>query len=140
MRLKKGDQVYRPIESGKKRKRQASPEEVRKKPNLVDYGTDESDDSSDASEDESSAPSTAGPVLTEADINAELAEFSRQKVETRKSKKAITGTLSEIGKALAQAAAEEAKLRSEIKLACIKGRNDHSRQDLKRDFAKGIQE
>lgn len=125
-----GEPVYRPLEAGKKRKRKDD-----------HYGSDEIDDSDDSgSRGTSKANRNQKTSLTEDEIDNELTSIKAQKRQARKTKKSITEQIAESKKKLAEVNTNEAKMQSEMRSLCIRGRNKYLKDSIKRDFALGMKE
>lgn len=128
--LNNGKPVYRPLETGKKRKRKDD-----------HYDSDDGDDSDDAgARGTSQAYRDQKTSLTEDEIENELTSIKSQKRQARKSKKRITKQIAESEKKLAEVSANEANMQSEMRSLCIRGRNKYLKDSIKRDFALGIKE
>lgn len=127
-KLTNGELVYRPLKTGKKRKRKDDP-----------YDSDDIEDPYDAGEN-SQAHRDQETSLTEDEIEDELASIKAQKKQARKSKKSTAKQIAEAEKELSEVTANEAMMQSEMRSLCIQGRNKYLKDSIKRDFALGIKE
>lgn len=129
-KLTNGEPVHRPVETDKKRKRKDD-----------HYDSDDIDDSDDAgARGTSQAYQDQKTSLTEDEIENEITKIKAQKRQARKSKKSITKQIAESEKKLAEVSTNEAKMQSEMRSLCIRGRNKYLKDSIKRDFALGIKE
>lgn len=129
-KLTNGEPVYRPLENSKKRKR---------KDDHYDSGDIDDSDAAGAREN-SQASRDQKTSLTKDEIEKELTSIKAQKKQARITKKSITEQITESEKELTEANAKEAKMQSEMRSLCIRGRNKYLKASIKRDFALGIKE
>jgi len=147
-KISKGKSVYAPSAKSprNKRKRKAKPRGARKNRRSADSDYDSEDDLSDfemldGSDKENSQSHDEVPQpLTEEDVEEKLVELKANKRKFRASKKAKEEQMSPIRVQIKQLQAEKEALSGEIRAACIRGRNEYSRQAIKMDFAMGIKE
>ncbi|KAK0714662.1 hypothetical protein B0H67DRAFT_488640 [Lasiosphaeris hirsuta] len=141
-KLSKGQTVYAPTATEKKRKRKTKPLRSRKNrtPLDSDDDTSESDviDTSDKENSQSHADSRV--PLTDDDIDQKLASLKTERKELRAEKKRLDEKLGDLRAELKRVDAQTEELQVKIKALCIKGRNTYSREAIKKDFAMGIKE
>ncbi|KAI1760686.1 hypothetical protein GGR53DRAFT_508668 [Hypoxylon sp. FL1150] len=138
-----GEEVYRPSDNPKKRKRPTKQVGSRKKRGTHDSDTDSESDAfehDDTSDKENSPSSTNREPLTLEDIEEALASFKAQRREMRQTKRELDEQIADIRKQMKEVKAERSKILADIKARCIQGRNEYSREAIKLDFASGIKE
>lgn len=147
--LRDGQTVYAPAErSNRKRKRQSKPARSRK--NRISIDSPDEDDESDSeylssgSKENNQQSNTDNnndrKPLTEDQIMEELSQLKAERKAIRENKKRIDQGYSENRDKTSTLESEKEALVSQIKSVCIKGRNEYSRNAIKRDFAMGIKE
>lgn len=142
-KLGKGEPVYRPSETSKKRKRKTSRGRRHGARGSVNESSDSDDtDSSDDSSDREGTQATQvqKTPLTRDDIKLELASLKDQKKEARKSKKSLTRELVKAESGMAEVDADDALLHNQMRSLCIQGRSNYLKASIKQDFATGIKE
>ncbi|KAI1336959.1 hypothetical protein F5Y15DRAFT_426715 [Xylariaceae sp. FL0016] len=136
--LTDGQTVFAPLDS-KKRKR-AKTQSRQRKPHgssdIEDYFL--GDDSSEA--EHGSRSDTSRLPLTAEEIEDKLNSIRVRRKQIRKDRNGLSAQMSEVRDKMQHVQNERELILSEVKAACIKGRNEYSRGAIKRDFAMGVKE
>ncbi|KAL7629638.1 hypothetical protein AAE478_001160 [Parahypoxylon ruwenzoriense] len=138
----KGKTIYPPSLNPQKRKRHQKPHGSRKRRDMSRSDVDDEWDSPepDSSDKENSQSDETRKPLTEDEIEEKLASLKSQMKEMRTERRALDGQISDVRKEIQTREAERKEILAEIKLHCIQGRNNYSRDAIKQDFALGIKE
>lgn len=147
--LSKGKTVFAPApKTIKKRKRGGQSSGSRKKRFSIgrsDSDEDDIDSDSDSlsgsdKENGDSGDKAAPVLLTEDQIEEKLSQFKTHKKALRMEIREIEDNIKATRSIMHDLTMKKINLESEIKLACIKGRNTYSRRAIKDHFAEGIKE
>lgn len=140
--FREGRAVYAPSGPGMKRKRVDEPAGSRK--NRVPL--DSNDDANIPAANDGGSAYENLPLfedrvpLTKDVISHTLLLLKSQRKDIRGLQRQLEEQMAEIGHEVVKIQSEREGLLAEVKAACIKGRNDYSREAIKLDFAMGIRE
>jgi hypothetical protein len=140
-RSRDGEMVYAPSGSGEKRKRLGGP--VRSRKDRVSLNSDDDTDALVANDGECAHENPQfvnRPHLTRDAISDNLLSLKSKCKRIREIQRQLEQETTETCRMIEETRLEREGLLSEVKAACIKGRNDYSRQAIKLDFAMGIRE
>ncbi|KAI1819833.1 hypothetical protein F4861DRAFT_534136 [Xylaria intraflava] len=137
--LSRGRTVYAPSANPKKRKRnERSFESFSSSDSDEDVSSDSAD--SDSSDWGTSQPGQSRQPLTEEAIEEHISSLKSQRKNIRKEGRLIESELVRLGKEMSKVHETRESIIEEIKVSCIKGRNNYSKSSIKQDFAKGVKE
>lgn len=141
-KVARGNTIYSPLGSAKKRKRCSHPVQSRKSRNS---GSREKHDSSDAEEIPESGEQNEysdyqpQPVSREK-IEQMIASIKEKKKEIRLRKTDVGRKISELRERAQELEGYKQKTKTRVAALCIKSRNNYSRDRIKKDFAAGMKE
>ena len=138
--IQMGGTAFAPMEESKKRKRSRTPFRRRKDLAMSD---EESDSPGSESDKENSKPSQSSEhrePLSECDAVAMVGRLKQEKQEFKDDRKKAVAKNAKLEKEISAADDDREALLSKVKAACIKGRNEYSREAIKLDYAMGMKE
>lgn len=140
-RFRDGEMVYAPSGSGEKRKRLGGPARSRK--DRVSLDLDDDTDALVANDGECAHENLQfmnRVHLTRDAISHTLLSLKHERKKYREFRRQLEWEIAETWRMIEETRLEREGLLAGMKAACIKGRNDYSRQAIKLDFAMGIRE
>ncbi|KAI1352363.1 hypothetical protein F5Y01DRAFT_324313 [Xylaria sp. FL0043] len=133
-----GETVYAPSNP---KKRQRSAKYLGSRKNLKsDVDDDCYASDSDSSSKENSTSDQSGKPLTKEDIKQQLLSLREQRMQIGDERELLDSQIAELRREIEKSQAERETILADVKVRCIRGRNDYARSAIKHDFAMGIKE